>query len=30
MGTLHEWVVRAFDSIVAARFSNVQFAVPYE
>ena len=29
MGTLHEWVVRAFDSIVAARFSNVQFAVPY-
>ena len=30
MPTLHEWVVRAFDSAVAARFTNVQFAVPYE
>jgi len=30
MPTLHEWVVRAFDSAVAARFNNVQFAVPYE
>jgi len=30
MPTLHEWVVRAFDAAVAARFTNVQFAVPYE
>jgi biopolymer transport protein ExbD len=30
MGTLHEWVVRAFDAAVAARFANVQFAVPYQ
>jgi len=30
MGTLHEWVVQAFDAAVAARFTNVMFAVPYE
>jgi len=30
MPTLHKWVVRAFDAAVAARFTNVQFAVPYE
>jgi hypothetical protein len=30
MGTLHQWVVRAFDAAVASRFTNVQFAVPYE
>jgi biopolymer transport protein ExbD len=28
MPTLHEWVVRAFDAAVAARFTKVQFAVP--
>jgi biopolymer transport protein ExbD len=30
MGCLHKWVVRGFDSIVAAGFDNIQFAVPYE
>jgi biopolymer transport protein ExbD len=30
MPTLHEWVVRAFDAAVAARFTKVHFAVPYE
>jgi biopolymer transport protein ExbD len=30
MGTLHEWVVRAFDAAVASRFTNIQFAVPYD
>jgi len=30
MGCRHKWVVRAFDSAVAARFTNIQFAVPYE
>jgi len=30
MPTLHEWVVKAFDAAVASRFTNVQFAVPYE
>ena len=30
MGCYHEWVVRAFDAAVAARFTNIQFAVPYE
>jgi hypothetical protein len=30
MGTLHKWVVRAFDSAVEAGFNNIQFAVPYE
>ena len=29
MPTLHEWVVRAFDAAVAARFTKIQFAVPY-
>ena len=30
MGTRHKWVVRAFDMAVAARFTNVHFAVPYD
>jgi biopolymer transport protein ExbD len=30
MGCRHKWVVRAFDAAVAARFTNIQFAVPYE
>jgi len=25
----HRWVVRAFDMAVAARFTNIQFAVPH-
>ena len=29
-GCLHKWVVRGFDSIVAAGFENIQFAVPYD
>ena len=27
-GTRHQWVVRAFDGAVAARFTNIRFAVP--
>jgi biopolymer transport protein ExbD len=30
MGTRHKWVVKAFDAAVAARFSNIHFAVPYD
>ena len=30
MGTRNKWVVQAFDAAVAARFTNIQFAVPYE
>ncbi|HUU89751.1 MAG TPA: biopolymer transporter ExbD [Phycisphaerae bacterium] len=30
MGTRHKWVVRAFDMAVAARFTNIHFAVPYD
>jgi biopolymer transport protein ExbD len=30
MGCLHKWVVKAFDSAVAARFTDIQFAVPYQ
>ena len=30
MGCRHKWVVRAFDAAVATRFTNIQFAVPYE
>jgi hypothetical protein len=29
MSCRHEWVVKAFDAAVAARFTNVHFAVPY-
>ncbi len=29
MSCRHKWVVRAFDMAVAARFTNIQFAVPY-
>ena len=29
MACRHQWVVRAFDTAVAARFENVHFAVPY-
>jgi biopolymer transport protein ExbD len=29
MSCRHKWVVRAFDMAVAARFTNVHFAVPY-
>lgn len=30
MGCRHKWVVRAFDAAVGARFTNIQFAVPYQ
>ena len=30
MATHHKWVVRAFDAAVAARFTDIQFAVPYD
>jgi biopolymer transport protein ExbD len=30
MATQHKWVVKAFDAAVAARFTNIQFAVPYD
>ena len=30
MGCRHKWVVRAFDAAVATRFTNIQFAVPYQ
>jgi len=30
MATRHKWVVRAFDMAVAARFTEIHFAVPYE
>jgi biopolymer transport protein ExbD len=30
MGTRQKWVVRAFDMAVAARFTNIHFAVPYD
>jgi biopolymer transport protein ExbD len=30
MGCLHKWVVRAFDAAVSARFTDIQFAVPYQ
>ena len=30
MATRHKWVVKAFDAVVAARFTDVEFAVPYE
>jgi biopolymer transport protein ExbD len=30
MGTLHKWVVKAFDAAVEAGFNNIQFAVPYD
>lgn len=29
MATRHKWVVKAFDAAVAARFSDIRFAVPY-
>ncbi|MBL7139815.1 MAG: biopolymer transporter ExbD [Planctomycetes bacterium] len=29
MSCRHKWVVRAFDMAVAARFTNIHFAVPY-
>lgn len=29
MDVRHKWVVRAFDMAVAARFTNIQFAVPH-
>ncbi len=28
MAVRHKWVVRAFDTAIAARFTNIQFAVP--
>jgi biopolymer transport protein ExbD len=30
MACRHKWVVRAFDAAVAARFTNIQFSVPYQ
>jgi len=30
MACRHKWVVDAFDAAVAARFTKIQFAVPYE
>ncbi|MBM4018700.1 MAG: biopolymer transporter ExbD [Planctomycetes bacterium] len=30
MGCRHKWVVRAFDAAVASRFTEIQFAVPYQ
>jgi len=30
MACRHKWVVRAFDAAVAARYNNIQFAVPYQ
>jgi len=30
MATRHKWVVKAFDMAVVARFTNIQFSVPYE
>jgi len=30
LGVRQKWVVRAFDTAVAARFKNIQFAVSYE
>ena len=30
MACRHKWVVRAFDMAVAARFTDIHFAVPYE
>jgi biopolymer transport protein ExbD len=30
MGCRHKWVVRAFDAAVAARFTKIEFAVPYQ
>ncbi len=30
MGTRQKWVVKAFDCAVAARFTNIHFAVPYD
>jgi len=30
MATRHKWVVSAFDAAVAARFTAIHFAVPYE
>lgn len=30
MGTRHKWVVKAFDAAVAARFTEIHFAVPYQ
>jgi biopolymer transport protein ExbD len=30
MGCRHKWVVKAFDAVVAAKFSAIHFAVPYE
>ena len=30
MATRHKWVVKAFDAAVAARFTDIHFAVPYE
>jgi biopolymer transport protein ExbD len=29
MDCRHKWVVKAFDSAVASRFTNIQFAVPH-
>jgi biopolymer transport protein ExbD len=29
MNCKHKWVVRGFDEAVRARFTNIQFAVPY-
>ena len=29
MACRHKWVVRAFDAAVAARYTNIQFSVPY-
>jgi biopolymer transport protein ExbD len=29
MDVRHKWVVAAFDAAVAARFTNIQFAVPH-
>jgi biopolymer transport protein ExbD len=30
MACRHKWVVRAFDAAVAARYTNIQFSVPYQ
>ncbi len=30
MGTRHKWVVKGFDAAVAARFTEIHFAVPYQ
>ena len=30
MACKHKWVVRAFDAAVAARYTNIQFSVPYQ